>query len=308
MHPSALPGSIASFGPFRLHASERFLEKHGKPLKIGSRGLDILLTLLEHAPEIVAKRELIRRAWRKLVVDEVSLRVHVAALRKRLGDKDSSSDYIKNVPGRGYCFAGAVTWAAAAKTQTNTSTTTGLPREPLLMIGRDDLVPDLTAQLKNRRFLSIVGAGGIGKTTIALTLAHRLLSEFRGAVQRERALGIIDEGIEWCEIRVRAHERLNLLCVKGQILIEGSPNETREGEACLLRILDAARKHGLLALELRIGITLARLWRSQGLIRRAIELISSLSGRFAEGSETRDLKRAACLLEELHSNRGAPPS
>ena len=83
------------------------------PLKIGSRALDILITLLEHAPEVVSKRDLIRRVWGQLVVDEVSLRVHVAALRKRLGDGDSSVSYITNIPGRGYCFAGAVTWAEA---------------------------------------------------------------------------------------------------------------------------------------------------------------------------------------------------
>src|ERR1700688_4467685 len=87
---SRLRGKIASFGPFRLHANERLLEKNGTPLKIGSRALDILITLLEHAPEVVSKRDLIRRVWGQLVVDEVSLRVHVAALRKRLGDGDSS--------------------------------------------------------------------------------------------------------------------------------------------------------------------------------------------------------------------------
>ena len=114
--PSASRGKIASFGPFRLHTIERVLEKNGNPLKIGSRALDILITLLERAPEVVSKRDLIRRVWGQLVVDEVSLRVHVAALRKRLGDGDSSVSYITNVPGRGYCFAGAVTWAAAEVT------------------------------------------------------------------------------------------------------------------------------------------------------------------------------------------------
>jgi predicted ATPase/DNA-binding winged helix-turn-helix (wHTH) protein len=181
--PSALRGKVASFGPFRLHTTERLLEKNGAPLKLGSRALDILITLLEHAPEVVSKRDLIRRVWRQLVVDEVSLRVHVAALRKRLGDGDSSVSYITNIPGRGYCFAGAVTWAEAEATPRKASKTAPrLPREPLLMVGRDNVVRELTVQLKKQRFVSIVGAGGIGKTTIALTLAHRMLSEFQGAV------------------------------------------------------------------------------------------------------------------------------
>jgi predicted ATPase/DNA-binding winged helix-turn-helix (wHTH) protein len=181
--PSVLRLKIASFGPFRLHATERLLEKNGTALKIGSRALDILITLLEHAPEVVSKRDLMRRVWGQLVVDEVSLRFHVAALRKRLGDGDSSVSYIANIPGRGYCFAEEVTWAEARATPGKAPTAAPqLPREPLLMVGRDPVVRELTAQLKKQRFVSIVGAGGIGKTTIALTLAHRMLSEFEGAV------------------------------------------------------------------------------------------------------------------------------
>jgi predicted ATPase/DNA-binding winged helix-turn-helix (wHTH) protein len=176
-------GKIASFGPFRLHTTERLLEKDGTPLKIGSRALDILITLLDHAPELVSKRDLIGRVWGQLVVDEVSLRVHVNTLRKRLGDGGSSASYITNIPGRGYCFAGAVSWAKAEATPRNVSRAAPqLPREPLLMVGRDNVVRELSFQLKKQRFVSIVGAGGIGKTTIALTLAHRMLAEFEGAV------------------------------------------------------------------------------------------------------------------------------
>jgi predicted ATPase/DNA-binding winged helix-turn-helix (wHTH) protein len=181
--PSDLRGKLASFGPFRLHASERLLERDGAPLKIGSRALDILIMLLEYAPEVVSKRDLIRRVWGPLVVDEVSLRFHVAALRKRLGDGASSVSYITNIPGRGYSFSGALSWVQAEVTPGKTHTTSSkLPRQPLLMVGRDNTVRELTTLLKKERFVSIVGAGGIGKTTIALTLAHRMLAEFQGAV------------------------------------------------------------------------------------------------------------------------------
>ena len=146
--PPALRGKIASFGPFRLHATERLLKKNGTALKLGSRALDILITLLEHAPEVVSKRDLIRRVWGQLVVDEVSLPVHVHALRKRLGDGDSSVSYISNIPGRGYSFTGEVTWAEARPTpRRGPAAAPQPPREPLLMVGHDDVVRELSAQV-----------------------------------------------------------------------------------------------------------------------------------------------------------------
>ena len=105
---TALPGKIASFGPFRLYVTARLLEKNGVPVKIGSRALDILVMLLEQAPEVVSKHDLNRRAWGRLIVDEGSIRAQIARLRKRLDDGDSAVSYIANIPGRGYCFTGTV--------------------------------------------------------------------------------------------------------------------------------------------------------------------------------------------------------
>jgi predicted ATPase/DNA-binding winged helix-turn-helix (wHTH) protein len=180
--PSKLRDGIASFGPFRCNVTERLLEKNGTALKIGSRALDILITLLKRAPEVVSKRDLIRSAWGKLVVNESSLRVQVTGLRKQLGEADSSVSYITNIPSRGYCFSGAVTWSVPESTAGKAlAAAPRLPREPLRMVGRDLAVRELIAQLKKQRFVSIVGPGGIGKTTVALAVAHRMLGE-EGAV------------------------------------------------------------------------------------------------------------------------------
>ena len=179
----ALRGKIASFGPFRLHVTKRLLEKNGVPVEIGSRALDILVTLLEQAPEVVSKHDLNRRAWGRLIVDEGSIRAQIARLRKRLDDGDSAVSHIANIPGRGYCFTGAVAWSVSEATARKAPMAAlHLPRGPLLMVGRDGAVRELTARLEKQRFVSIVGAGGIGKTTVALALAHRMLGEFQGAI------------------------------------------------------------------------------------------------------------------------------
>jgi DNA-binding winged helix-turn-helix (wHTH) protein len=105
---AVMPSGVIAFGHFRLRAAERLLEKDGVRLKLGSRALDILIALVERAPEIVGKRELLARVWPDLVVDEGSLRFHISVLRKVLGDGESGARYVANVAGRGYCFAAPV--------------------------------------------------------------------------------------------------------------------------------------------------------------------------------------------------------
>src|SRR5260370_3327594 len=90
-----------AFGSFRLIPARRMLFEDGKPLRLGSRALDILVTLLESPGETVRKDQLIVRAWPDTVVDERALRVHIAALRKALGDGRAGKRYIANNPGRG---------------------------------------------------------------------------------------------------------------------------------------------------------------------------------------------------------------
>jgi predicted ATPase/DNA-binding winged helix-turn-helix (wHTH) protein len=168
-----------------LRAAERVLEKDGVALKIGSRAFDILAVLLKAAPELVSNRELMSCVWGSLVVDEGNLRLQIAALRKALGEVASGASYITNIPARGYCFTGSLEWASTVSDVGNrvpTPLSAQLPRPPRQMVGRDREVTDVIKRLRKQRFVSIVGAGGIGKTTVALAVAHEVLSEFAGAV------------------------------------------------------------------------------------------------------------------------------
>src|SRR5215467_13204812 len=97
------------FGSFRLVPAQRVLLDDGKPLRLGSRALEILITLVEHAGETISREQLIAYAWPDSVVDDGALRVHVAALRKALGDGRAGRRYVANNPGRGYAFVAPVT-------------------------------------------------------------------------------------------------------------------------------------------------------------------------------------------------------
>ncbi|MGJ5199595.1 ATP-binding protein [Bradyrhizobium sp. HKCCYLRH1030] len=176
--------SAVAFGPFRLFPKSRLLEKDGAPLHLGGRALDILICLAERAGEVVDKRELVKRVWADVNVDEGSLRFHIAALRKALGEGNEGSRYIVNVPGRGYCLAVPLSRLALPERRPTeiASSVRLLPTPPARMIGRDDAVEKITSELSLHRFVTIVGPGGIGKTSVALAVAHRQLAAFDGQV------------------------------------------------------------------------------------------------------------------------------
>jgi predicted ATPase len=108
------------------------------------------------------------------------------------------------------------------------------------------------------------------------------------------------EAIEWAHSRGRVLELPDLLHVKGEILLM-PPADTIEGERQLLESLQMAQRQGLLSLELRSGISLARLWSEQGEANKALELLGPIFSRFSEGFQTPDLVEAAKLLRELRS-------
>jgi predicted ATPase/DNA-binding winged helix-turn-helix (wHTH) protein len=176
-----------SFGPFSLFAAERLLKKADEPIPLGGRALDVLIALVERAGEVVTHKELISGVWPDVTVEDANLRAHIATLRKALGDGRDGARYVTNISGRGYCFVAPVTRSSARQTVPVTGITTtervqNLPPRLTRMVGRDDTVRALAQQLRVWRFVSIVGPGGVGKTTVAISVAHTLIDGFHDAV------------------------------------------------------------------------------------------------------------------------------
>src|SRR5580692_5343786 len=187
MEPATEVRNAISFGPFSLFVAERLLKKADKPIPLGGRALDILIALLERSGEVVTHEELISTAWPDVTVEEANLRFQMAALRKALGDGRDGARYISNIAGRGYCFVAPVTRSSAKQPAPVTEVGTTervkkLPPRPARMVGRDDTVRCLAEQLQMWRFISIVGPGGVGKTTVAVSVAHTLSDGFHDAV------------------------------------------------------------------------------------------------------------------------------
>ena len=175
-----------SFGPFRLLPARRLLLKGHSPVPLGGRVVDLLIALAERPGEIVSKSELIATVWPHACVDAGNLKVRVAALRRALGDGRAGERYISTVVGRGYCFVAPISRSIrpgpvtaelpAAKSLTN------LPAPVVRLIGRDEVVGRVSAQLARQRLITLIGPGGVGKTSVAVATAGALADNYEHGV------------------------------------------------------------------------------------------------------------------------------
>src|SRR5262245_26385081 len=181
---------VFAFGPFRLLVRRRELIAHGVPVSLGQRALDILLVLVTRHGQLVTKNELMNEVWPGVVVEENNLQVHISALRKALGDEKGERRYLLTVAGRGYRFVHPVereiseespSPAPAASPETAPAVwgrQHNIPQQLTALIGRDAEVEAVRAALARQRLVTLVGAGGVGKTRLALAVGTQALEGF----------------------------------------------------------------------------------------------------------------------------------
>lgn len=169
-------GKTYKIGELEFQAQGRRVLRSGQAQPIGARAFDLLMALVEHRDRVVTKDQLLSWVWPGLVVEENNLTVQISALRKVLGP-----GLISTVPGRGYRFAGeldgdaerAAAWVAAAPPAADggspdpTRLKHNLPAVLPPLIGRSADLLALEALVGGHRLVTLLGAGGIGKTTLA---------------------------------------------------------------------------------------------------------------------------------------------
>jgi len=176
------------FDSFELRPAQRLLLGDGAPLAVGARAYDLLLVLIEHRDRVVSHEELLNVVWPRLVVDENNLRQHVSSLRKLLG-----AHAVLTVPGRGYRFGRMLDesiTALPAKTPTSavpadlprSVAVNNLPANKPTLIGREEDLAAVLALLRRTHLLTLVGAGGVGKTRMALEVADIVTPDFPDGV------------------------------------------------------------------------------------------------------------------------------
>jgi len=170
-----------SFGRFQLSPARRLLLEDGRPIRIGSRALDLLIALVERPGALVSKSELLTRVWPHAVVDDGNLKVHIAAIRRTLTDGQADDTYISTVAGRGYCFVAPVIQSSDPRAPAAASSAkppTNVPKPLTRLIGVEDIIARVSVLTAQHRLITLVGPGGIGKTSVAMAAAAGLAGHY----------------------------------------------------------------------------------------------------------------------------------
>ncbi len=167
------------FDGFVVCADERQMLVDGKAVKLGARAFDLLMTLIERRDRVVGKDELLEVVWPGVIVEENTLQVHVSTLRKLLGPQ-----IIATVPGRGYRFTARPNSGEAQVPEASLFSPVkarpgNLPEALPALYGREQDLKELQKLVQVQRLVTLVGAGGIGKTRLAQAAAHTLRDQWR---------------------------------------------------------------------------------------------------------------------------------
>jgi predicted ATPase/DNA-binding winged helix-turn-helix (wHTH) protein len=174
------------FGPFRLLPRRRVLLENDRPVRLGSRALEVLIALLERPGELIGKEEIIVRVWPNMFVAPANLTVQVAALRRAFGDGQGGYRYVVTIPGQGYRFVAPVRIVESSIARAHEPATVerrhNLPAPVIRLLGRAETVSAVAARLPSDRLITIAGPGGVGKTAVALRVAEGSLANYRDGV------------------------------------------------------------------------------------------------------------------------------
>jgi predicted ATPase/DNA-binding winged helix-turn-helix (wHTH) protein len=173
-------GTVNSSTRWELDLKGRELRHGGVPVPLGSRAFEIVEVLVRSAGAMVTKGELLDRIWPGAFVSDNTLQVHISAIRKALG---ADRGLLKTASGRGYRLLGDWTTRSGQSMSETVETETISPAIPLVvralpvpgteLIGRANDAQRLSELLSAYRVVTLTGPGGIGKTRLAMEVAHQ---------------------------------------------------------------------------------------------------------------------------------------
>ncbi|SKD02357.1 Predicted ATPase [Burkholderia sp. CF099] len=223
---------MIQIGTLLVNFEQREIRQHGRSVRIGARAFDILEVLYRADGGIVSKDAIMDAVWPGSIVEENRLQVHIAALRKLFG---ADRELIKTVPGRGYLLVSENRHARAPERQGGPlANGGGLPACAATLVGRQGEVAQIVERLGHASVVTLVGAGGIGKTCLAVHVARAM---------REPVGDHVNEPVCFVELAKASTRDTVLKALAGALRIDASDQyltqESLAAAPCVL-VLDNA--------------------------------------------------------------------
>lgn len=223
---------VFSFGPFRLYPKRQQLLLGDQPVKLGGRSFELLHLLVQRSGQLVRKAELIAAAWPDVYVHYSNLKVNMSSLRRSLGDVQTAPIYIATIAGHGYRFVAPVQTTISDRADQGvperSQDISGLPAQRDI-VGREADVANVMAELRDKHHVTLVGAGGIGKTTIAIAVARALERHY-------------PDGVCFIDLSIIDDPSLVPIALAAALGLRGNPGDT------LSAILDYLRQRRMLVI------------------------------------------------------------
>jgi len=170
-----------SFGRTQVSRGRRELMHNGKIVPLAERPFELLLTLADARGATLSKDRIMALLWPGRVVEENTLESQVSILRRALGDDRGC---IRTISGKGYQFTGDLNEDRSMVVDVDHSSLSmiGLPAVLSELIGRQPVLREIVELAESNRLITLVGAGGVGKTRLAIEAARLLAPHFSDGV------------------------------------------------------------------------------------------------------------------------------
>lgn len=173
-------------GDFQVDLSNRRFLHLGREVVLEPRVLAVIAQLLSRPRELVTRNALLDAVWGHRYVTPSTLNRIIALARRAFGDDVSEPRYIQTVHGAGYRYVGPITGADAeplnVRARFEPPFAARLPARIEALIGREAEIATLVRLLEKHRAVTVLGAGGMGKTRCALEAARRAATAYPDGV------------------------------------------------------------------------------------------------------------------------------
>jgi predicted ATPase/DNA-binding winged helix-turn-helix (wHTH) protein len=186
---------ILRFANCELDLDRVVLCRDGEEVKLEPKAFDLLAYLVERRGALVRKEELLDAVWGDRFVSESALTTRIKIVRQAVDDDGNRQAVIRTVHGKGYEFVAPVervTGPAVAPDRTS-SAIAGLGTAIQPLIGRESLMAALVDALGTHRLITLVGPGGVGKTSVAFELARTVAAGYEDGVHVIELVSVVDE-------------------------------------------------------------------------------------------------------------------